>query len=92
MKFEVGGAIIKIASLLNPLELLTVSQTEVLAARLIQQIVNQVKSKPGQLSAVHLDAVTRLAKTGEPGKRLQLPGGVDAVRERDALVFRPREK
>ncbi len=92
VKFEAGGARIKIASLLNPLELRTASQTEVLAARFIQQIVNQVKSKNGQLTAVHLEAVMRIARTGEPGKRLQLPGGVDVVRERDALIFRPREK
>jgi hypothetical protein len=29
----------------------------------------------------------KLAKTGEPGKRLQLPGGVDVMRERNALLF-----
>jgi len=32
-----------------------------------------------------------LAKNGEPGKRLQMPGGVDVLRERDALLFQPRK-
>jgi hypothetical protein len=32
-----------------------------------------------------------MAKTGEPGKRLQIPGGIDVLRERDSLLFQPRK-
>jgi len=34
--------------------------------------------------------VRQFAKSGENGKVLQLPGGVDVRRDDDALVFMPR--
>ena len=61
-----------------------------LRSALVEQLVQQSKSRHGQLSAVHITAVVRLAASGETGRRLELPGGVDVFREHDALVFRRR--
>ena len=57
---------------------------------LAHKIVAQLKDRHGQLSAGHLDSIRRLAQGGEPGKRIQLPGGVDVTREKDTLLFRKR--
>jgi tRNA(Ile)-lysidine synthase len=50
-----------------------------------------VKPRSGQLSALHVDAVLRLARLQDSGKSLQLPGGVEVRKEYDSLVFRPME-
>jgi len=58
-----------------------------MARRKIRQIVKQVKPGGGQLNANHVRAILDLAESGENGKRLQLPGGLDVRREHDAVVF-----
>ena len=40
-----------------------------------------------QLDATHYEAVIDLALRGEPGARVELPGGLDAVRSRGAVTF-----
>jgi tRNA(Ile)-lysidine synthase len=60
---------------------------QAMTKRLIRLLVHRVKPHSGQLSGVHVDAVLRLAQQTESGKFLQLPGGVEVRRERDALVF-----
>jgi TilS substrate binding domain len=89
---------IPLAGLLNPAGS---AQPENAALRnaLLHQILAQSKARGGQVSSVHLDAIFRLAQLGEKGKRLQLPGGLDVIREKDSLLFckrswarlRPRE-
>jgi tRNA(Ile)-lysidine synthase len=59
-----------------------------IAKRMIRQLVTRVKTRAGELSAAHVDAVLRLAATGHPGQILQLPAGVEVRREREALLFR----
>jgi tRNA(Ile)-lysidine synthase len=81
---------VAITSLLDPLGLGSVEAAASLRNALLDKIVAQIKSGSGQISAVHLEAIVRLAQRGEPGKRLQLPGGVDALREKEALLFRAR--
>jgi tRNA(Ile)-lysidine synthase len=61
-----------------------------LAKRVVRRIVQQVKRKPGELGAKHVDAVLEFAKRGQNGKSLSLPGGVEVRRERSALLFLPR--
>jgi len=39
---------------------------------------------------VHLEATVRLARHGETGKRLELPGGIEVLCETGALLFRRR--
>jgi len=54
---------------------------------LLHKILAQSKAWRGQVSSVHLAAILRLARHGERGKRLELPGGVDVLREKDSLLF-----
>lgn len=86
-----GGARISIARLMHPLPDIPCESAGALRNALIEKIVAQSKSRRGQLSAGHVEAIVRLAQTAETGKRLQLPGGVDAVREREALAFGARK-
>jgi len=62
---------------------------EAMSKRMIRLLVKKVKPHSGQLSAVHVDALLRLAQQPESGKSLPLPGGVEVRRERDSLTFRP---
>ena len=85
---------ISLTGLLNPLglqEAVAGVAGDVLQAKLIQEIVERIRQRRGQISAGHIAAIMRMARTGEPGKRLQIPAGIDVVRERNALLFRPRQ-
>ena len=82
---------IGIAELLNPLKVEQPEACEVLRAKLIQDIAERVRQRRGQISAGHIDSVVQLAKEGERGKRLQLPGGVDVLKKADALLFETRK-
>lgn len=81
---------ISAAALLDPVGLAHPDDSASLRNALLEKIVAQIKSKNGQLSSVHLDAILRLLRHCQPGKLVQLPGGVDVVRERDSLLFRQR--
>jgi len=85
-----SGARIGTARVSDPLDTGQTEAASALSSALIEQIVGQTKAKHGQLSAVHVSAVVRLARSGETGKRLQLPGGVDVLREQETLLFRQR--
>ena len=87
-----GAARIGLAELLHPLRTNNPATSNVLRAKLIQDIAERIRQRRGQILAEHIEAITRLAQAGEPGKRLQLPGGIDVLREREALVFQPRRE
>jgi tRNA(Ile)-lysidine synthase len=78
--------------LLRPLKMEHGEACRVLQARLIQEIAAKVRKRGGQISAGHIETIVQLAEEGQPGKLLQLPGGIDVLRETDALQFFPREK
>ena len=59
-----------------------------LAKRMVRRLVILVKPRAGELGARHVEAVLKLAACGHSGQILQLPGGVEVRREREALVFR----
>jgi tRNA(Ile)-lysidine synthase len=61
---------------------------EALTKRILSRLIQERKSGTGQISARHLRTVLELARFGENGKAVQLPGGVDVRREREDLVFR----
>jgi tRNA(Ile)-lysidine synthase len=61
---------------------------EALTKRILRRLIEERKSGTGQISAQHIAAVLELARSGENGKVVQLPGGVDVRRERNELVFR----
>ena len=56
-------------------------------ARIVRLLADKVRRKPGQWTSEHVHRVVDLARRGEKGKFLQLPGDVEVRRERDALVF-----
>ncbi len=59
-----------------------------LRGRMVRRIVKELQSRKGELGAGHVASVLELAQSGENGKLLRLPGGVEVRREKDALVFR----
>ncbi len=60
---------------------------EALTKRMLRRLIGERKLGTGQISAGHIAAVLELARRGENGKLLELPGGVEVHRERDELVF-----
>jgi tRNA(Ile)-lysidine synthase len=60
--------------------------------RMVRRIVESVKPRAGQLGANHVEAVLELARNGQNGSLLTLPGGVEVRKERDTLVFHGIEK
>jgi tRNA(Ile)-lysidine synthase len=65
-------------------------QIAAISKRVIRQIVGKVKPRAGQLGAGHVKSVMELARKEGGGQALQLPGGVEVRREKDALRFLPR--
>jgi tRNA(Ile)-lysidine synthase len=59
-----------------------------LTKRILRRLIEERKSGAGQISGRHIAAVLELARFGENGKAVQLPGGVDVRRERNDVVFR----
>lgn len=59
-----------------------------MAKRMVRQLVKRVKRGSGELTSLHVESVLKLAEEGHSGQILQLPGGVEVRRERDALIFR----
>jgi tRNA(Ile)-lysidine synthase len=62
-----------------------------LTKRIIRRLIEERKKGTGQITAGHIALVMELARSGENGKTLQLPGGLDMRREHDDLVFRAEE-
>jgi tRNA(Ile)-lysidine synthetase-like protein len=81
---------ISLSDFLNPVGLDQAEAGASLRNALLHKIVGQSKTRNGQLASVHVEAIVRLAQGGETGKHLQLPGGMEVLRERDALLFRMR--
>jgi tRNA(Ile)-lysidine synthase len=59
-----------------------------LTKRILRRLIEERKTGAGQITAQHIASVVELARRGENGKAVQLPGGVDVRRERNDLVFR----
>jgi tRNA(Ile)-lysidine synthase len=58
-----------------------------ISKRLVRRIVEEVKKRPGQLGAPHVDSVLELAREGQPGSCITIPGGVEVRKERGEIVF-----
>ena len=86
-----SSARIGVSAMFSPFGVEQSATSSVLRAKLIQEIVKRTRQRRGQLSAAHIEAIVTLAKSGEPGKRLQIPGAIDVVKETDALLFEPRQ-
>ncbi len=88
--FAGDSARVALRVVLDPLSLGAGESSATIQGWLLLKIIERVKAKPGQVLTAHLESIVRLAKSGEPGKRVQISGGVDVVKERDALMFRRR--
>ena len=58
-----------------------------LTKRMLRRLIEERKSGTGQITRQHIAAVLELARHGENGKAVQLPGGVDVRREQNEVVF-----
>jgi tRNA(Ile)-lysidine synthase len=58
-----------------------------LTKRMLRRLIEERKNGTGQITGQHIAVVLELARRGENGKAVQLPGGVDVRRERNDLVF-----
>jgi tRNA(Ile)-lysidine synthase len=58
-----------------------------IGGRIVRRIVGELKPREGQLNAAHVRSILELAESGENGKCLSLPGGVEARREQNSLIF-----
>jgi tRNA(Ile)-lysidine synthase len=65
--------------------------SQAIPKRIVRLIVASMKPRAGQLGARHVEAVLELARSGQSGSSLALPGGMEVRRERDELVFRAAE-
>lgn len=65
--------------------------TAAMSKRIVRRLAERMKARAGQLSARHVESVLELARRGQTGTSLMLPGGVEVRKERSALVFRPTE-
>ena len=102
-KHEPDGIRIRVAELLDAAtaktpqtgELSTASRDAALPAlgkRILRNIAVQVRSRPGQWSAQHLNDLWDFALHGQNGKMLQFPGRITVRREPDSLFFYAQEK
>jgi tRNA(Ile)-lysidine synthase len=82
------GARIEIRDLLEPLKQ---EQSPAISQRLVRRIAEEVKPRAGQIGAPHVEAVLGMARQGESGCSLSLPGGLEVCKERSALLFRVKE-
>ena len=64
---------------------------EAICTRMIRLLARRTRTRRGELTAQHVEAVLDLARHGQNGKSLQLPGGVEVRRDENALVFVRRD-
>ncbi len=67
------------------------TEANALTKRIVRWMVESVKPRAGQLGAAHVASVLQLARNGQSGSSLTLPGGVEVRKEPDALVFQAVE-
>ena len=86
-EISANGSRISTKKLLEPFA--GASQMNAIGKRVIRNLVEELKTHPGQLGADHVEAVMKLARQPGSGQGLQLPGGVEARKEKETLVFLP---
>jgi tRNA(Ile)-lysidine synthase len=92
-----AGLSIRIADLMEPPALrAALSQStgvsralEAVSKRLIRRLAAESRGPRGQLASLHVEQVLRLAREGQSGQRVPLPGGTEVERVFDRLVFTP---
>lgn len=56
--------------------------------RLVRRLAAECRGPKGQLASLHVEQILRLAREGQSGQRVPLPGGAEVERVFDRLVFR----
>jgi tRNA(Ile)-lysidine synthase len=67
---------------------LLTEQPQALQRRIIRLILSRLRGNLEQFTFLHVDAVCRMVVSSRPNARINLPQGIIAVKEYDALVFR----
>ncbi len=65
---------------------------EAVSKRLIRKLAAECRGPLGQMALLHVEQVLRLAREGQSGQRVPLPGGAEVERVFDRLVFTPPQK
>jgi tRNA(Ile)-lysidine synthase len=60
--------------------------------RMVRHMIANIKPRAGQSGANHVETVLELARGGQSGSSLSLPGGVEVRRVRDELFFLAADK
>jgi tRNA(Ile)-lysidine synthase len=58
-----------------------------ISTRIVRRVIASLKSRPGELSTIHVNSVLELARSGQTGASLPLPGGVHVRKDRRDLLF-----
>jgi tRNA(Ile)-lysidine synthase len=66
-------------------------KTIAMSKRMVRRIVGIIKPRHGQLGAGHVEVVLQLARSGQSGSSLALPGGIEVRKERAVMVFQSIE-
>ena len=82
---EECGLRVSVADLLNPNE--EHGALAALAPRMIRLLAEKIRTRSGQWTAEHVHQVLQLARHGENGKLLRLPGRIEVRRDRNTLIF-----
>ncbi|HYL62932.1 MAG TPA: tRNA lysidine(34) synthetase TilS [Candidatus Methylomirabilis sp.] len=105
-KKEGRGVRIAVADLLSPLQKGDIDtefaggiekwkregEFEALTKRMVRSLMEERKPGEGQITAQHIAAVVELARHGQNGKTLQMPGGAEVRREQNELLFCASER
>ena len=86
-EISANGSRISTKKLLEPIA--GARQVNAISRRVIRALVEEIKTHSGQLGAGHVEAVMALARQQRGGQALELPGGVEVRKEKEALVFLP---
>jgi tRNA(Ile)-lysidine synthase len=75
----------------NPQRTVESERAKALSKRMVRRMVESIKPRDGQLGAGHVEAVLQLARSGQNGTSLPLPGGIEVRRALNELVFQDIE-
>ncbi len=60
-----------------------------ISTRMIRHLVASLKPRSGELSTHHVSSILELARDGQNGNSLPLPGGILVRKDRQGLIFAP---
>ena len=90
-----NGVVIPVAALLNPLfpsanarrEMPSAPPESMLTQRLVRRLYAEVRGSKQGLTSFHVSSVIHLAASLQSGRRIELPGGINAEKNLDEITF-----